>query len=180
MHTPVFCGEGADSQLLQPSNLCCSLPSLPWDTTPEAEDQCGCNTARRERRGLLSHEVMPAGICVQPARRHFLHVLRMAAAGEHTGYDLLRRWLRSQQINKQPNSLQAACKTKGQRKQTQLQKNKHFNDSKTKGKPGVYANNLIRLHFLLNHFSKQNALQRYFIRGDDGIYIPPPHFLLWL
>lgn len=55
-------------------------------------------------------------------------------------------------------------------------KTKYFNDSETKGRPGVCCNNLTQLHFLLNHFSKQNTLQRYFIRGDDGIYVSHPIF----
>lgn len=53
-------------------------------------------------------------------------------------------------------------------------KTKYCNDSKTKGEHGVCASNLTQLHFLLNHFSKQNALQKYFMKGDDGIYISHP------
>lgn len=69
---------------------------------------------------------------------------------------------------------------KRQQESDLVTKTKYFNDSKTKGRPGVCSNNLTQLHSLLNHFSKQNALQRYFIRGDDDICISYPIFLLCL
>ena len=57
----------------------------------------------------------------------------------------------------------------------------YLNDSNIKGKPGVCLNNLTQLHFLLNHFSKQNAL---FYRGtlSEGMMVLyfPPYFLLCL
>lgn len=93
---PSWLQSRTDSQLSQPPNLCCSPTFSPGDTTPERGKQHDCNTSGEEGAILLSHEAKPAGICIQPARGHFLHMLTMATAGKHTGCDLLRRWLCSQ------------------------------------------------------------------------------------
>lgn len=70
---------------------------------------------------------------------------------------------------------------KGHRDQSLVTGTEYLNDSNIKGKPGVCVNNLTQLHFLLNHFLKQNAL---FYRGtlSEGMMVLyfPPYFLLRL